>query len=70
MAYVLESKGPIVLPFTDENENTLTHKPDPINIGAKEIEELKKVDNRKSVKTPKDVYDILPPYIKKIITRP
>ncbi|RLC25778.1 MAG: metal-dependent phosphohydrolase [Deltaproteobacteria bacterium] len=67
MAYVLESKGPIVLPFTDETEKTLTHKPDPIDISATDTEESKKVDNRRSVKAPKDVYDMLPPYIKKII---
>lgn len=70
MAYVLESTGPLVIPFTDEKENTLARKPDPINIGAPGVDELKMVDNRRSVKTPKDVYDILPPYIKKITTRP
>jgi hypothetical protein len=70
MAYVLESAGPIVLPFTDENEKTLTQKPDPINVGSPGINELTMVDNRRSVKTPKDVYEILPPYIKKITERP
>jgi len=70
MAYVLESAGPIVLPFTDKEENTLSDKPDPINIGDKDTEESKKVDNRRSVKTPKDVYDILPPYLRKITARP
>ena len=70
MAYVLESAGPIVLPFTDEKETTLKAKPDPIDMGSAEIEDSKKVDNRKSVKTPKDVYEILPAYIKKIIARP
>jgi len=31
------------------------------------LKNQKKVDNRRSVKAPKDVYDMLPPYIKKII---
>ncbi len=70
MAYVLESEGPLVIPFTDETENTLGHKSDPINIGAPGLEESKKIDSRRSVKSPKDVYDILPPYIKKITERP
>ncbi|NOX35378.1 MAG: HD domain-containing protein [Deltaproteobacteria bacterium] len=70
MAYVLESDGPLVIPFTDNKENTLKHKPDPINISASQVEDSKKVDNRRSVKTPRDVYDILPSYIKKITARP
>lgn len=51
MAYVLESGGPIVIPFTDEKENTLKTKPDPIDIGRKDIDDIKKVDSRRSVKT-------------------
>ncbi len=69
MAYVLESSGPLVIPFTDETGNTLSTKPDPMDLGRNDIEESKKVDNRKSVKAPKDVYDILPSYIRDIITR-
>ncbi len=68
MAYVLESAGPIVLPFTDEQENTLRNKPDPLDIGDSGVAKVKMVDSRKSVKMPKDVYDILPSFIKKIIT--
>ncbi|MCP4673661.1 MAG: HD domain-containing protein, partial [Desulfobacula sp.] len=68
MAYVLESEGPIVLPFTDNQENTLKNKPDPIDIGAAKVKKNIMVDSRKSVKMPKDVYDILPAFIKKIIT--
>ncbi len=70
MAYVLESDGPLVLPFTDDKKNTLKQRPDPININTSSIEESKKIDNRRSVQTPKDVYDILPPYLKKITERP
>jgi HD-GYP domain-containing protein (c-di-GMP phosphodiesterase class II) len=68
MAYVLESTGPLVLPFTDKQENTLKNKPDPIDIGDSGVAKDKMVDSRKSVKMPKDVYDLLPSFIKKIIT--
>ncbi len=70
MAYVLESNGPLVLPFTDDKENTLKRKFDPIYISASEGEPARMVDNRRSVTTPKEVYDRLPPYLKKITTRP
>ncbi|MBU1341633.1 MAG: HD domain-containing protein [Proteobacteria bacterium] len=69
MAYVLESDGPLVIPFTDDKEKTLKYKPDPININTSGIEESRKVDSRRSVKAPKDVYDMLPPYIKEITAR-
>ena len=68
MAYVLESTGPLVLPFTDKQENTLKNKPDPVNIGAREVKKEQMVNSRKNVKRPKDVYDILPSFIKTIIT--
>jgi HD-GYP domain-containing protein (c-di-GMP phosphodiesterase class II) len=68
MAYVLETSGPIVLPFTDEQKNTLKRKPDPINIGATEVGKEKMVDSRRSVQKPKDVYETLPSFIKTIIT--
>ncbi len=70
MAYVLESGGPIVIPFTDEQENTLANKPEPIDISGGGIEETIKVDNRRSVKMPLEVYDLLPSYIKTITVRP
>ena len=66
MAYVLDSKGPFVVPFTDENGDTLGNKPDPFIISS-ESEQAKMIDSRRSLKTPKDVYEILPDYIKKTI---
>jgi HD-GYP domain-containing protein (c-di-GMP phosphodiesterase class II) len=68
MAYVLESHGPIVLPFTDGQGNPLRRKPDPINLHDIEEESLQRVDNRKNIQTPKKVYSKLPEYIRKIIT--
>jgi len=70
MAYVLESLGPLVIPFTDKNETTLSYKPNPIRVDTSGRNESKKIDGQRSVKAPRDVYDILPPYIKKIIARP
>jgi HD-GYP domain-containing protein (c-di-GMP phosphodiesterase class II) len=67
MAYVLDSKGPFVVPFTDEQGHTLISRPDPFIISASESDPARLIDNRRSLKTSKDVYAILPAYIKKII---
>lgn len=67
MAYVLDSKGPIVLPFTDTQGQTLIRKPDPIDIGDPGTAPIHKADNRRSVKTPKQVYGLLPSFMKSII---
>lgn len=67
MAYVLESDGPIVIPFTDTQERTLTRKAEPMNINSSDIDDFHRIDNRRSVKTPKEVYDLLPPYLKSVI---
>ncbi|MCP4024101.1 MAG: HD domain-containing protein, partial [Desulfobacteraceae bacterium] len=68
MAYVLESDGPVVIPFTDGAGNTLQTKPDPIDISALNNEEPKQVDNSRSISNPKDVFDLLPAYLKRITT--
>ncbi|MCP3943581.1 MAG: HD domain-containing protein [Desulfobacteraceae bacterium] len=68
MAYVLESNGPLVITFTDDKKNTLGAKPDPIDLGRPGLDELLKIDMERSVKTPKEVYRILPRYIKNIAT--
>ncbi len=69
MAYVLDSKGPFILPFTDDEGSTLKSRPDPFIIDRTDTDEAKMIDSRRSLKTPKDVYAILPSYIKKIITK-
>ena len=66
MAYVLDSIGPLVLPFTDNKGNILSAKPDPIDMGSPGTQRLLKIDNGRSIKTPKEVYKFLPAYIKKI----
>ncbi len=64
MAYVLESHGPIVLPFTDTSQVTLAARPDPVDLS--QGEDLLQVDADKSIQTPRKVYDLLPDYIRSI----
>ncbi len=64
MAYVLESKGPIVIPFTDSHEQTLNQKAEPIDINSPDVEDSLLIDSRRSIKTPKDVFDLLPPFLR------
>ncbi len=69
LAYVLHSEGPLILPFTDKNQIPLAKKPDPVDAGAGDIDEAFQVDANRSVKNPTDVYDLLPPYLKRIISQ-
>lgn len=70
MAYVLESDGPIVIPFTDNQGNTLSKKADPIKVGSNETDPSRMVDNSRSIKTPKEVHNLLPTYLKKVTVHP
>ncbi len=70
MAYVLESKGPLVIPFTDDREKPLREKPDPVSLGAFGSDDVRMIDNRRSVQTPREVYDRLPAYLRAITARP
>ncbi len=67
MAYVLESNGPLVLPFTDEKGNTLKYKPDPVIADTRAENNVYVVDNRKSVQSPKEVYHFLPNYLRNFL---
>lgn len=64
LAYVLESKGPLVLPFTDERGETLYSGISVIDIGASDIDEGLTVDGERTVKRPFEVYNQLPAYLK------
>ena len=65
MAYVLDSVGPIVLPFTDQYGITLNSKSDPVNLGNLEaFADEFRVDTDKSLITPIMAYGLLPQYIK------
>ncbi len=67
MAYVLDSNGPFILPFTDAKGTTLGSEQNPFIINSSGIDQAKMIDNRRSLKKPKDVFDSLPSYIKKTI---
>ncbi|MBU2430903.1 MAG: diguanylate cyclase, partial [Proteobacteria bacterium] len=69
LAYVLESDGPLLLPFTDEKENTLRRQPDPFRANSPELEDAKTIDSRRSVKAPRDVNSLLPSYIRQIAVK-
>ncbi|MCK5541220.1 MAG: HD domain-containing protein [Desulfobacterales bacterium] len=69
LAYVLHSEGPLLLPFTDENQATLKRKSDPVDASSKDTDKSFQVDANRSVKNPTDVYGLLPPYLKKIISK-
>ncbi len=64
MGYVLEGSGPLVLPFSDSQGTTLTGKPDPIDISDPGLDQILSIDMDRSVKNPRDVYDLLPGYLK------
>jgi HD-GYP domain-containing protein (c-di-GMP phosphodiesterase class II) len=64
MGYVIEGKGPLIIPFTDENGNRLSTKLNPLDLSAADCEESLKIDNRRSIKNPLDVYELLPSYLR------
>ncbi len=69
LAYVLHSEGPLLLPFTDTNQTTLKRKSDPVDAGSPDIDKILQVDANRSVKNPTDVYDLLPSYLRTIISK-
>ncbi|MCK5100154.1 MAG: HD domain-containing protein, partial [Desulfobacteraceae bacterium] len=69
LAYVLHSEGPLLLPFTDTNQTTLKRKADPVDAGSQYTDKTLQVDADRSVKNPTDVYDLLPSYLRTIISK-
>ncbi|MCG8567534.1 MAG: HD domain-containing protein [Desulfobacterales bacterium] len=66
MAYVLESKGPILIPFTDAKGDSLSHLPDPIDAGRRGLDPGKTVNSEKRVRLTREIYQRLPDYIRRI----
>jgi hypothetical protein len=64
MGYVLDSKGPFIIPFTDTKGNGLSDMSEPINLSDSNLDEALKIDSRKSIKNPCEVYDLLPQYLR------
>jgi HD-GYP domain-containing protein (c-di-GMP phosphodiesterase class II) len=67
-AFVLESNGPLVLPFTNAEGDTLSKHLEPIDLGEKDsIRGEVKIDNSKPLLSPRNAYDILPAFLKAIV---
>jgi len=65
MCYVLISDGPVVLPLTDSHGAALTVKPEPIDLADEcLVETTLRIDPQKPLKSPIEVYDSLPTYLK------
>jgi len=64
MGYVLESQGPFIIPFTDTRGARLSGKPAPLDLSDSNLDVELKIDSRRSVKNPLEVYELLPPYLK------
>lgn len=67
MAYILDAEGPIVVPFTDRRGHTLKHQPDPIDL-SQAVDPGLQIDRRRPLKSPIEVYALLPAYLKKTVT--
>ncbi|MFC1591854.1 HD-GYP domain-containing protein [Thermodesulfobacteriota bacterium] len=65
LAYIIESHGPVYIPFTDPSGNPLPEPQQPVDLQGAEISanELQ-IDRRRPPIAPKDVYEILPAYLK------
>jgi HD-GYP domain-containing protein (c-di-GMP phosphodiesterase class II) len=65
MAYVIDSKGPIVLPFTDTRGKPLASRPDCIDFGGNTNPDIgPAIDSRDPLLSPREVYDMLPPFLR------
>jgi hypothetical protein len=64
LAYVLDGKGPLVIPFTDTEGSTLTTKPDPVDLGDKKTSGELAIDKRVPIVFPVEMYNKLPTYLK------
>ncbi len=66
MAYVVDSDGPICIPFTDRYGNPVQKEQEPIDISSSVGEENIgiTIDRRRLPLSPKDTNDILPEYLK------
>ena len=64
MAYVLDSNGPIIIPFTDRHGETLKRPADPIDLGEEGMRKTWKLNKDKAPISPVEVYDKLPGFLK------
>lgn len=67
MAYVIDSDGPICIPFTDRYGNSVSEQQEPVDFSTVGEEEMGlTIDRRRPPLSPKRAYDILPEYLREI----
>ncbi len=65
LAFVLDSDGPVVVPFTDAQQVPLREEQPPIDLGAAESKAAGwKVNDEKPLLSPTEAFPLLPPYLK------
>ena len=68
LAYILDSEGPIVIPFTGRDGNRLTKAGDPINLMEERLkEDGLGLDIKKPLLQPTDAFDLMPESFKQEI---
>ena len=68
MSFILDSEGPMLLPFTDTNGEPLHEKPEVIVMGKnRNLSHDLMINTQKPIISPKKVYAILPDYIREAI---
>ncbi len=66
--YIVDSEGPIVVPFTDESGAPLSAPADPIDLSeAENADGMQAVDRRAKLISPKEAYPLLPGYLKETL---
>lgn len=70
LAYIISSKGPIVIPFTDSKTKSMLKLVDPIDLldQGQSDNELK-INHNRPIMSPKQVYDKLPKHLKEIFLK-
>jgi len=64
LAYVLDSNGPLIMPFTDIKGLAMTKSTEPIDLGGKEVSEKLTINKRVPSVLPIEIYNKLPHYLK------
>lgn len=65
LAYILDSDGPIVLPFTNERGETIPKQPDPVDLADERMKAAGwKVNDERPLVAPLDAYRLFPEYLK------
>ena len=68
LAYILDSDGPIVIPFTDDKGDPIRSKADPVDLADQTLRDAGwKVNDEKPLVSPVEAYRLLPDYLKQSI---